>query len=101
LDGSGSAPESSGRRAPSRSHDAWEQVVGETLVHADVIAGLDFEEMERDDWDPRPMTRAVQAWLRDESRLLEVRSGEAMSAAYYVRLADGEDVVAEVLCSGD
>ena len=47
------------------------------------------------------MTRAVQAWLRDESRLLEVRSGEAMSAAYYVRLADGEDVVAEVLCSGD
>jgi len=67
--------------------DAWEQLVGETLVHGTLLPAFDFDAMAKgDSWDARPLIKCIELWLQRDQKLFEIRSGQLMSKAYFVRV---------------
>jgi len=92
-------------------YDGWEQVIGETLFHPEIVAALGFEQQEADrtstssimagsNWDAHSFTRAVQRWLLRDRRLVVIESGRVLSRAWFVRVdSDGRKIL-EVLATG-
>ena len=89
-------------------YDGWEQCVGETLVFHEVLDCLDFEALATvesgvftEAAGAGKMTAGIERWLRQQQRLLVAETGEPLVKAFWVRLDPVDNVVAEVLATGD
>ena len=109
LSSGGSADGSSGAKVV---YNGWEQVIGETLVFNEVLAGVDFDLLCTDaataaaaaaaaappPWAAR-LAEATEAWL-EAGRLLVLPHGEPLRQAWVVALEADRDVVSAVLAPG-
>lgn len=83
----------------TRVFDAWDQIIGQTLVFNPVVRALDFDAMSAD-WDASVACRRIEDWLREERPFFEVSSGMALVRCYFVRLDAQRGSVTQVLSCG-
>lgn len=65
----GGAPVSSSSKGVV--YDAWENCVGETIVHRALLPVLNDIALQSSDW-PQRVTVATEQWLKTEGRMMEV-----------------------------
>merc|ERR1712216_848780 len=67
-------------------YDAWNRVIGITTYQLPILARLllDFPAMKLKTWDPRPLTHAVETWLAESRRVVELSSGTTLTRAFFV-----------------
>lgn len=80
-------------------YDAWDLCLGETTVQLEILEALDFEAMRTPGWDASTLTSVVEEWLVGARRLIELRTGEPLLRAYFVKVAM-DDTISEVLATG-
>lgn len=83
-------------------HDAWEQVIGETLVMAELLPAFEIDGALADsDWEKNGvctrLARGTERWLQQTRKLVEIDSGKELLYAYVVRLHSDTNIIAEVL----
>eukprot|EP00040_Diaphanoeca_grandis_P033372 m.204399 g.204399 ORF g.204399 m.204399 type:complete len:448 (+) comp32885_c0_seq1:203-1546(+) len=81
-------------------HDAWEQVIGDTLVFNEVLQSVNFNEMQKSSWidssGPAELANAVTKWLQQRQRLVEITSGKFITHAHFVVLEEKCDRIKHV-----
>eukprot|EP00930_Biecheleria_cincta_P042909 TRINITY_DN29522_c0_g1_i1.p1 TRINITY_DN29522_c0_g1~~TRINITY_DN29522_c0_g1_i1.p1 ORF type:complete len:448 (+),score=47.42 TRINITY_DN29522_c0_g1_i1:30-1346(+) len=69
-------------------YDFWDVLLGDTMVHNDILRAIDFETLGSPLWDPASFTRRVETWLSTHRRVIELRSSRALVSANFVRVDD-------------
>ena len=86
-------------------HDGWEQVIGETLVMSELLPAFDFDAMAQPGWAesewPGRLVTAVERWLVQHRRLVVIATGKPLLRAYFVRMADADNRVIEVIAGSN
>merc|ERR1712096_201483 len=87
--------------APPFVYNGFYNLLDETNMQRDVFLALDPGRLGKTNWDPITCVARLDVWLKEQRRLIEIESCEALIKAFFVRVDKAGMIVEIIACGSD